>query len=369
MVLLDEKEEERPVLPHKHEHKKDKKKHKRKRAEEAAEGAEGHGSQAGSPPKKKHHKKHKKRRRVEEGKEEEEKGVARSLSAAEARGEEEEEEEEEEETPRTAAGLAGFSAAARACFPELTAAQWTQLEQLGALVQEWNGKVNVISRKDIENVLPRHVLPCMGIAKLLHKAPAGTRLMDVGTGGGFPGLPLAIACPHVRFLLVDSIGKKIRVVADMARRLGLSNVEARHTRVEEVRERFHFVTGRSVTAMARFVGWVQAKFVAEPLAASAALPGVGAEIRGGILYIKGGIGEDVKDQVEDLGGWVPTGRFPITQLIGGGPRVYDGDKAVLHFDLDCLRKGPKGGGAGAAGAVVAGGGPVKGFSVGKSKRL
>eukprot|EP00624_Nannochloropsis_granulata_P004024 evm.model.NODE_30218_length_33705_cov_28.284647.11 len=143
----------------------------------------------------------------------------------------------------TEATLTGFTAEAKARFPELTPGQWAKLEALGALVQEWNGKVNVISRKDIENVLPRHVLPCMGISKLLAKAPPGTKLMDVGTGGGFPGLPLAICCPHVHFWLVDSIGKKVKVVGDMAARLGLKNVTARHTRVEEVREKFHYITG------------------------------------------------------------------------------------------------------------------------------
>ncbi len=363
-MALEEGQALQQQRPHEHKNDRKKRKKKRRRVEEeerpassppAAAATAGAAAPAASD--KPHKKKKKKRRRVEE-----EQAAAAAGAEGGGGGGAHEEEDAEEDTPRTAAGLTGFSTAARARFPELAEGQWRQLEQLGALVQEWNGKVNVISRKDIENVLPRHVLPCMGIAKLLHHAPPGTRLMDVGTGGGFPGLPLAICCPQVRFLLVDSIGKKIRVVADMARRLGLTNVEARHTRVEMVTERFNFVTGRSVTAMPRFVGWVQQKFVGEPLAASAALPGLmgvgadpGGDIRGGILYIKGGVGEDVKEQVEDLGGWVPTSRFPITALIGGGPRVYDGDKAVLHFDLDCLRKGPKGGGVGMA-AVAAGGG-------------
>lgn len=312
-----------------HEHKKDKakkKKSKKRRREEGKEEGNGEPAAGGRPPavadsdeaegssprskkdkkdkkdKNDKKKKKKKRQRREEEEAEGKTGTRRQPPAPQSAAAVAP--EDDHATPTTAAGLTGFSAAARARFPELTPGQWAQLEQLGALVQEWNGKVNVISRKDIVNVLPRHVLPCMGIAKLLARAPEGTRLMDVGTGGGFPGLPLAICCPKVRFLLVDSIRKKINVVSDMARRLGLANVEARHTRVEEVREKFHFITGRSVTAMPRFVGWVQGKFVWEALAASAALPGVetgagggdGEGIRGGILYIKGGVGEDVKDQ-------------------------------------------------------------------------
>lgn len=240
-------------------------------------------------------------------------------------------------TPSAPLALTAFTAEAKARFPELTAEQWGKLEALGALVQEWNGKVNVISRKDIENVLPRHVLPCMGISKLLAKVPPGTKLMDVGTGGGFPGLPLAICCPHVQFLLVDSIGKKVKVVADMAARLGLKNVAARHTRVEEVREKFTFITGRSVTAMPRFVGWVQDKFAHTPVPPNHQGSGAGQVPQAGILYIKGGISDE--NQEEDLGGWVPTERYTITELIGGG--VYEGDKSVLHFSVQDLQRGPK----------------------------
>ncbi|GAB5030455.1 16s rrna methyltransferase [Nannochloropsis oceanica] len=256
-------------------------------------------------------------------------------------------------TPATSIEVAckGFTAEAKARFSELTPGQWAKLEALGALVQEWNGKVNVISRKDIENVLLRHVLPCMGISKLLAKAPSGTKLMDVGTGGGFPGLPLAICCPHVHFWLVDSIGKKVKVVGDMAARLGLKNVTAWHTRVEEVREKFHYITGRSVTAMPRFVGWVQDKFIVPSAAAEAVAAAVEGEMTPsrGILYIKGGINEE--NQEEDLGGWAPTARYPISELIGGG--VYEGDKSVLHFSVQDLQRGPHGGGAAGGGGFRA----------------
>lgn len=236
---------------------------------------------------------------------------------------------------------AGFTAQAKARFPELTPVQWERLERLGALVQEWNCKVNVISRKDVENVLSHHVLPCMGISKLLSKAAEGTKVMDVGTGGGFPGLPLAICCPQVKFWLVDSIGKKVRVVGDMAVRLGLQNVRVRHTRVEEVRERFNFVTGRSVTAMPRFVGWVKDKLHAAPSAPSKGFPD------DGILYIKGGVSDETQE--EDLGGWMPTARYPIGELIGGD--VYDGDKSVLHFSVQDLRRGPDASAKGRGGNV------------------
>lgn len=155
--------------------------------------------------------------------------------------------------------------------------------------------------------------------------------MDVGTGGGFPGLPLAICCPNVHFLLVDSIGKKIKVVGDMAAKLGLQNVTARHTNVKEVKEKFHYITGRSVTAMPRFVGWVQDKFLTSNEAEGA------RKVETGILYIKGGVSEE--NQEEDLGGWVPTERYKISELIGGG--VYDGDKSVLHFSVADLQRGIK----------------------------
>jgi hypothetical protein len=113
--------------------------------------------------------------------------------------------------------------AVKEAFPDLSDQQWEQLERLGGLVQEWNQRVNVISRKDIENIIPNHVVPCIGVSKLLRGASKGARVMDVGTGGGFPGLPLAICLPHLDFLLVDSIGKKVRTDP----RTGLNNDRSR----------------------------------------------------------------------------------------------------------------------------------------------
>lgn len=130
-------------------------------------------------------------------------------------------------------------------FPELTARQRTQFEQLDALYRDWNAKINVISRKDIDNLYAHHVLHSLGIAKVIRFRP-GTQVMDVGTGGGFPGIPLAILFPETKFHLVDSIGKKIRVAAAVAEAIGLENAEAVHRNVIEEKGRFDFVVSRAV---------------------------------------------------------------------------------------------------------------------------
>lgn len=130
-------------------------------------------------------------------------------------------------------------------FPDLTEKQKKQFAQLYDLYVDWNSKINVISRKDIENLYTHHVLHSLGIAKLI-EFKDGTKIMDVGTGGGFPGIPLAILFPKCQFLLVDSIGKKIKVATEVATALGLRNVEAKHTRAQEVKEKFDFVVSRAV---------------------------------------------------------------------------------------------------------------------------
>lgn len=129
-------------------------------------------------------------------------------------------------------------------FPALTDVQWRQLEQLPELYQEWNAKINVISRKDIEHVMCHHVLHSLAIA-LFTRFESGTSIIDVGTGGGFPGLPLAILYPDCRFVLVDSIGKKVRVAESIGGTIGLSNVVYRHARAEELKERGHFIVSRA----------------------------------------------------------------------------------------------------------------------------
>ncbi|MCQ2205741.1 MAG: 16S rRNA (guanine(527)-N(7))-methyltransferase RsmG [Bacteroidaceae bacterium] len=134
-------------------------------------------------------------------------------------------------------------------FPDLTPLQQEQLTALQPLYEDWNGKINVISRKDIDNLYTHHVLHSLGIAKVLSFRPE-TRVLDVGTGGGFPGIPLAIMFPEVQFRLIDSIGKKVRVAQTVAEAIGLQNVSCFHRNVIEEKDRFHFVVSRAVTDMA-----------------------------------------------------------------------------------------------------------------------
>lgn len=162
-------------------------------------------------------------------------------------------------------------------FPELSEKQKEQFALLPELYNDWNSKINVISRKDMEHFEERHVLHSLGIAKVI-SFTKGTKIMDVGTGGGFPGIPLAIIFPECEFLLVDSIGKKIKVVNEVAKALGLKNVKAVQIRAEEVKEKFHFVVSRAVTEFPVFYRWVKDKFLKEQL----------NEMPNGILYLKGG---------------------------------------------------------------------------------
>jgi len=162
-------------------------------------------------------------------------------------------------------------------FTDLTDQQTNQLGRLGSLYEEWNTKINVISRKDIEQLYERHVLHSLAIAKVIRFKP-GTTVLDVGTGGGFPGIPLAILFPETSFMLIDSIGKKIKVVSEVAAALNLSNVQAEHIRVEDVKQKFDFVVSRAVTAFPRFVDMVKTKVSAQN----------NNDLPNGILYLKGG---------------------------------------------------------------------------------
>ncbi len=137
-------------------------------------------------------------------------------------------------------------------FPNLTELQKAQLKELKPLYEQWNAQINVISRKDIEQLYERHVLHSLSIAKFI-RFKSGTQLMDLGCGGGFPGIPLAILFPEVSFTLIDSIGKKIKVVQEIAEALGLNNVQAHHMRAEKVKDRFDFVITRAVAPMADLV--------------------------------------------------------------------------------------------------------------------
>lgn len=162
-------------------------------------------------------------------------------------------------------------------FTDLTDQQLNQFARLSSLYEEWNSKINVISRKDIEQLYERHVVHSLAIAKIIRFKP-GTTVLDVGTGGGFPGIPLAILFPETQFMLIDSIGKKIRVVSEVASALNLSNVHAEHIRVEEVKQKFDFIVSRAVTAFPRFVSMVRTK-----------VSGLNNnDLPNGILYLKGG---------------------------------------------------------------------------------
>jgi 16S rRNA (guanine527-N7)-methyltransferase len=162
-------------------------------------------------------------------------------------------------------------------FPDLTDDQLNKFRQLEALYMEWNSRINVISRKDMEHFYERHVLHSLGIAKVIQFLP-GAQVLDVGTGGGFPGIPLAILFPETKFLLVDSIGKKIKVVQEVVEAAGITNIEAIKARAEEMKGKFDFVVSRAVTTLPDFIKWVENKIKRESR----------NTLQNGILYLKGG---------------------------------------------------------------------------------
>ncbi|MDT0554067.1 16S rRNA (guanine(527)-N(7))-methyltransferase RsmG [Urechidicola vernalis] len=162
-------------------------------------------------------------------------------------------------------------------FPNLTRVQKIQFEQLEALYKEWNAQINVVSRKDIDELYRRHVLHSLGIAKVQEFKP-GSSVLDIGTGGGFPGIPLAILFPETQFHLVDSIGKKIKVVNGVAESLGLKNVKGSHMRAEKVKGEFDFIVSRAVTRMDDFYKWTKGKIKKKSE----------HDLKNGILYLKGG---------------------------------------------------------------------------------
>lgn len=170
-------------------------------------------------------------------------------------------------------------------FPDLTVKQVEQFSQLQDLYADWNEKINVISRKDVDHFYERHVLHAMSIAKVMQFEP-GTKVLDIGTGGGFPGIPLAILFPDTHFHLVDSIGKKISVVKDVVKKLKLSNVEAQQVRAESLVRKYDFIVSRAVTRFANFLPWVKGKFKKEDF----------NEFPNGIFLLKGG---DIDEEMEE----------------------------------------------------------------------
>ena len=172
-------------------------------------------------------------------------------------------------------------------FPQITPQQQAQFERLPALYTFWNNQINVISRKDIDQLYERHVFHSLGIAKVMPFLP-GESVLDVGTGGGFPSIPLAILFPETNFYLVDSIGKKIKVVQEIAKALGLQNVRAAHLRAEQVNEKFDYVVSRAVTRLKEFYPWVRGKF--NKTSNNIFAPG--------ILYLKGG---DLLEEITESG--------------------------------------------------------------------
>lgn len=195
-------------------------------------------------------------------------------------------------------------------FPEITDEQKQQFEKLEQLYTEWNEKINVISRKDMDGLYEKHILHSLGIAKVMPFAD-GTKVLDVGTGGGFPGIPLAILFPEVSFTLIDSIGKKIKVVEAVSEGLGLKNVTAVHGRAETLKEKFHFVVSRAVTQMPEFLRWLKGKFEKEQF----------NEKHNGVLYLKGG------DLAEELAGL----RCEIFQLKNYFEEEFFDTKKVVYL--------------------------------------
>jgi 16S rRNA (guanine527-N7)-methyltransferase len=202
-------------------------------------------------------------------------------------------------------------------FPEITDTSWTALRQYTGLLREWNGKINLVSRKDMDRLETKHLAHCLTITHFLRLMPKA-QILDVGTGGGLPGIPLAICYPQARFTLMDSIGKKVMVLEDMVEKLGLQNVEVRRGRVEEMPKRrsFDFVIGRAVTALPTFFNWVNNKI----------RKGSRNSPANGILYLKGG------DYTEELkaSGLHPAKIWDLDDFL---PQAGLGEKYLIHFKI------------------------------------
>lgn len=198
-------------------------------------------------------------------------------------------------------------------FPDLSENQILQFQKLQALYEDWNAKINVISRKDIDELYTRHVLHSLGIAKIIEFRP-GSKIMDVGTGGGFPGIPLAILYPEVDFYLIDVIAKKIKVVNEVATGLGLKNLKAEQKRAELVKQEFDFIVSRAVTNMPDFVSWVDGKISKKQ----------NHELANGILYLKGG------DLTEELAAFPKAIEYNLSDFFTD---EFFETKKVVHLPL------------------------------------
>lgn len=198
-------------------------------------------------------------------------------------------------------------------FPQLSEKQAGQFARLGPLYEEWNARINVISRKDIANLYERHVLHSLAIAKVIAFRP-GAAVLDLGTGGGFPGVPLAILFPEAVFTLVDGTGKKIQVVKAVSEALELQNVRAFHKRAEEMKETFDFVLSRGVTTLDQLLEWSRPRLRKKHLHA---LPN-------GLLALKGG---DIRQEIKDLGRGEYAEVFPIREFF---PEEYFEEKYVVY---------------------------------------
>ena len=202
-------------------------------------------------------------------------------------------------------------------FPSLPKETWAQLREYTDLLREWNAKINLVSRKDMERLETKHLAHCLTITNFLRLMPKA-QVLDVGTGGGLPGIPLAICYPQAKFTLMDSIGKKVMVVEDMVHRLGLKNVEIRRGRVEEMPKKrsFDFVIGRAVTALPTFFGWVNNKI----------RKGSRNSPANGILYLKGG---DYSEELKSYG-LHPAKIWKLDEII---PQAELGEKYLIHFKI------------------------------------
>lgn len=202
-------------------------------------------------------------------------------------------------------------------FPDLTAKQKDQFAKMEELYKDWNIKINVVSRKDIEELYLRHVLHSLGIAKVMTFKP-GAKVLDVGTGGGFPGVPLAVLFPETHFHLVDSIGKKIKVVDEVVAGLGLTNVTTSHQRVEELKDKYDFVVSRAVAQMETFVRWVNYKTIKKNQ----------HKLTNGILYLKGG------DLSEELAEYPTAEVIPLKSFF---EEEFFETKSVVYLPLPLKR--------------------------------